>query len=414
MSSRSTPETLLISAMLKEQDPFLAKEFGIIPEHFRGYREEYEWVLTFYSQYGETPTPTQFRTKFPHAPIQEDCGEPRWAAQEVKRSWASRDLLARCNRATELLGTGNVEDAYEAVKGAQLELVAPRPDNALVDPHFLDDYDAEQADRVAVPWKTLQKLTNGVGEGELWYLAARQGNGKTSFLVDMAVEAAFNGHRVCLYSMEMTKRQIQVRAHAAMAHRLGIKVDEHAMLHHNFDQEEYKEVLRQIKDRLEESGGELATHTPDMGKVSPGVIAGMAEDYDMHVIDYIGLMYTDDGRPVVSDWRDIAQVSGQLKEIALAKKTRILSASQVNREGAGPSPRPPALRHLAQSDFLGNDGDVVLTMKRYGTGASVFSVEKNRHGPSLNLFYTMYDPNRGDFTEITSDRANDIKDQTDD
>ena len=134
----------------------------------------------------------------------------------------------------------------------------------------------------------------------------------------------------------------------------------------------------------------------------------------MHMVDYIGLAKTDDGRRAVQDWRNVAEISNQLKEIALAKSTRIISASQINRDGAGPSPRPPALHTLAQSDHLGNDGDVVLTMKRYGIGAGVFSVEKNRHGPSQNLFYTLYDPNRGDFSEISSDRANDIKDATDD
>lgn len=414
MSSRHTPESLLISAMLNKGDPFLAKEYGITPTHMRGYREEYEWILSYQEQYGHAPTVTQFRTKFPSVPYEEDAPDGRWAAQEVKRAYASRDLLVRCNRAVEMLAKGNVEDAFTEVQGAQYEIVSPRPSNALIDPNFLDDYDAEQADRLAVPWRTLNKLTNGIGEGELWYLAARQGNGKTSFLVDMAAEAAFNGRRVCMYSMEMTKRQIQVRAHAALAHRLGIKVDEHAMLHRNFDHGEYQSVLGAITDHLTSTGGELALHTPDMGKVSPGVIAGLADEYDLHVIDYVGLMYTDDGRPVIRDWRDIAEVSGQLKEISLAKLTRIISASQVNREGAGPSPHPPRLHQLAQSDYLGNDGDVVLTMKRYGTGAAVFSVEKNRHGPSLNLFYTMYDPNRGNFSEISSDRANEIKDESDD
>ena len=413
MSVRHTPETLLLSAVLNSEDAFTAKEFGILPAHMKGYRDEYEWILAYHEQYGSCPTVAEFTTKFPDVPVDPDADEARWAAQEIKRSHAARDLLVRCNKAVEMLATGNVEDAFEQVRGAQLEIVAARPANALVDPQFMDDYDEEQADRVEVPWRTLQKLTNGIGEGELWYLAARQGNGKSSYLVDMAVHAAFNGHRVCFYSMEMTKRQIQVRAHAAMAHRLGFNVDEHAMLHRNFDEGQYREVLGAIREHLEECGGEFAVHVPSMGKVTPGAIAGLADDYDMHMVDYVGLMYTDDGRPVIRDWRDIGEVSNQMKEIALAKSTRIVSASQVNRDGDSPSPRPPALRHLAQSDHLGNDGDVVLTMKRYGMGAGIFSVEKNRHGPSLSLFYTMYDPNRGDFTEISSDKANDIKDETD-
>ena len=414
MSSRHTPETLMISAVLNSEDAFTAKEYGVRSEHFRGYREEYDWIQSYQEQYGSCPTITQFKTKFPEVPIDEDADEPRWAAQEMKRSFASRDLLIRCNKAVEYLSSGNVEDAYGMMEGLRLETVTSRPDNALVDPRFMDDYSEPEQDRIAVPWRTLQRITNGVGAGELWYLAARQGNGKSSYLIDMAVEAAFHGYRVCFYSLEMTKRQVQVRAHAAMAHRLKFEVNEQGMLHRSFDENNYRQVLGAIRDHLEEVGGEFAVHTPSKGAVSPSVVAGLASEYDMHMVDYIGLAKTDDGRRAVQDWRNVAEISNQLKEIALAKSTRIISASQINRDGAGPSPRPPALHTLAQSDHLGNDGDVVLTMKRYGIGAGVFSVEKNRHGPSQNLFYTLYDPNRGDFSEISSDRANDIKDATDD
>jgi replicative DNA helicase len=306
-----------------------------------------------------------------------------------------------------------VEQAYEEIKGATLEVVSARPEAALSDSAFLDGYGDPQDERIEVPWRTLQKITNGIGPGELWYLAARQGNGKTSYLIDIAVDAAFNGHRVCFYSMEMTKRQIQVRAQAAFAYRLGIKVDEHQMLHRTYDEGDYKELLGQIGDKMDQSGGAFNVHVPSMGRVTPGVVASLAGEYDLHLIDYIGLMATDAGDPAVGDWRYAAEISNTLKQIALAKNTSIFSASQVNRDGDTIQNKPPKLKNLAQSDHLGNDGDVVLTMKRYGMGAGIFSVEKNRHGPSLNVFFTEYDPNQGNFSEITVDRANNIKDDTD-
>lgn len=411
MPARHTPETLLISAVLNSEDPFYAKQFGITTEHFKGFREEYSWLLDYADQYGELPSVTQMHTKFPTFPYEKKQKDGKWPAQEVKRVWASRDLLKRAQLALSHLSANKVEEAFAEIEGARLEIVTSKPEDALVDPAFLDDYD-DVAMRIQVPWPTLQRLTNGIGPGEMWFLAARQGNGKSSYLIDMAVEAAFSGHRVLFYSMEMTKRQVQVRAQAAMAHRLGIKVNEHQMLHKTYDRKQYKQLLKQINAKMEETGGALHIHVPSMGRVSPGVIASFAGEYELHVIDYIGLMYTDEGNPVMRDWRDIAMASASLKQIALAKETRVLAASQVNREGDGSGPKPPKLRHLAQSDYLGNDGDVVLTMKRYGTGAGIFSVEKNRHGPSLNLFYTIYDPNEGNFGEINSDKANDIKDES--
>lgn len=48
-------------------------------------------------------------------------------------------------------------------------------------------------------------------------------------------------------------------------------------------------------------------------------------------------------------------------------------------------------------------------MKRYGLGASVCSLEKNRHGSSGKCYWTKYDANRGDFSEITRDEADEIR-----
>lgn len=412
MASRHTPETLLISAIINAEDPYTAKSLGITPEHFRGMRDEYRWLMAHAEEYGVCPTSTQMLTKFPDFPYSDDQDDARWPASEVKRKFSARDLMQRCSKAMEALTSGNVEDAYEAMNGLTLESVTSRPDAALNDPDFLSDYEDEEEDRILTPWDTLNSHTNGIGPGELWYLAARQGNGKTSYLIDIAVEAAFTGRRICLYSMEMNKRQIQVRAQAAMAHRLGIKVDAKAMLHRQYDKETYTRILRQINEHLGQVGGTFDVHTPSMGRVSPSVIASLASEYDLHMVDYIGLMRTDDNRPLTRDWRDFAEVSNEMKQIALAKHTRIMSASQVNREGAG-GHRPPKLEQLAQSDHLGNDGDVVLTMVRYGLGAGAFSIEKNRHGPSLNVFYTNYRPNEGNFTEINSDQANEIKDNED-
>jgi hypothetical protein len=48
-------------------------------------------------------------------------------------------------------------------------------------------------------------------------------------------------------------------------------------------------------------------------------------------------------------------------------------------------------------------------MKRYGLGTSVCSLEKNRHGASGICYFTKFDANRGDFTEITRDEADEIR-----
>lgn len=408
---RTTPETLLISSILNTGDVYLGSSFGIKPEHFFGYQEHYRWVLHYYQQYGTCPTATELLTSFPNFPHDEEQNEARWAATEVKREYSRKDMRNRLIKASDFVRKNNIEDAFGVFEDLALDVVAQRPENVLVDPAFLDDYDAPKEKRVPVPWPTLQRYTNGIGPGELWYFAARQGRGKSSYLIDMAVNAAMAGHSTVIYSLEMTKRQTQVRAHAALGHRLGIKVNANAMLHRTWDPLAYKHLLGQIEERVP---GSIMIHEVSMGMVTPAVIEARCGDYDLNIVDYAGLMRTNDGQPVIRDHRLMAEVSNMLKATALGKKTRIVAAAQINREGVGVGPnkwKPPQLHTLAQSDHLGNDGDVVVTMNRFGKGVAVQSIEKNRHGESDVYFYTKYDANHGDFAEVDRDEAEDIKER---
>lgn len=399
---RTTSETLLLSALLNRMDPSEAKQYGIQPEHLIGCRDEYVWILSHWTTYGVCPTVDALKSKFPSFPHSPDQHDVRFPATDVRRQAAARRLQRATLVAGDLLVRGKVEEAYEQITDLRLETVSARPVSALVDPAFMDDYYDTEEVRVPMPWNTLQGVTNGQGPGELWYFAARQGKGKSSFLINMACESARRGHRVLFYSLEMTKRQVQVKTHTILGRMYGHEVNHTEMLHRRFDSVKYKELLQDLERRV---SGHIDIHTPDMGMVTPSVIAARAAEYDQVFVDYIGLVKSDDGTPAIKDYRVIAEISNELKQIALSKRTRIVAAAQINREGVSANMRPPRLHTLAQSDHLGNDGDVVLTMKEYGRGAAVVSVEKNRHGASGNLFWTAFDANIGNYEEITRDHA---------
>lgn len=404
--ARTTHETLLISSILNSGDVHLAASFGVRPEHFDGYRGEYQWILNYYAQYASCPSLVEMQTAFPHFPHDADQTDARWAAYEVKRVFSKKEIRDRITQASIHLQKDNVEDAAAALEDFRMDVATAKPTNALLDHKFLDDYFDTHESRIKLPWPTLQAKTDGIGPGELWYFAARQGHGKSSYLIDIATEAVMNGQNVCLYSLEMTKRQTQVRLHAALGHRLGLPVDANAMLRRSYDPVSYKRLLQAIEERVP---GTVAIHEVSMGLVTPAIVDSNAGDFDLSIVDYIGLMRNNDMTPAIKDYRVIAEISNSLKSIALSRHTGIIAASQINRDGVSTSWRPPAIHTLAQSDHLGNDGDVVITMKRFGLGASAHSLEKNRHGQSGICYFTKYDANRGDFSEITRDEADEIK-----
>lgn len=409
---QTTSETLLISAMINTRDHHAGRAYGITPPHMRRYRDEYEWVQDYAARFGETPSPEKLRVAFPEFPFSETEDDPRWSAQEIHESYARFQLTRALLRSNECLSRGEVKAAYAEIDNLKYTEVSTRPTNMLVDPGYLEDFESGNEVRVNVPYPTLQMLTGGIGPGELWYWLARQGHGKSSHLANIAVTAAHQGSRVLVYALEMTKRQMQVRSHAIMGHRLGWgnRINAHAMLHREYPRLEYSKLLGEIEEGL---SGELHVHDMTSGRVTPGSMMGRAGDYDLVIVDHVGLMYTDSGHRSIEDWRYAAEISNGLKEVAGSQSARVLAAVQVNRTGETRQMRPPGIETAAQTDAIGQDADVAITMKRHGKQNTILSLEKNRHGESQRLFWTKYLANVGDFDEVTREKADDMKMESD-
>jgi hypothetical protein len=208
----------------------------------------------------------------------------------------------------------------------------------------------------------------------------------------------------------MSERQVQTRLHTILAKKMGVDI-RHSELHHRtVDLLSYKKLLHRIEDEVP---GQLFVVDPSHGQISPALVQSQCTNADLVIVDHIGLMSGMMGKKAIDDWRNMATISNMLKEVALAHDVPILCAAQINREGDTPNWRPPRANHLAQSDALGQDADVVITHKRYSKTSTVYSVEKNRHGDSQVLYFTRFDANRGDFKEIPKDEADDIRDLED-
>jgi replicative DNA helicase len=156
--------------------------------------------------------------------------------------------------------------------------------------------------------------------------------------------------------------------------------------------------------------GKFFVQDSSYGKISPQVIA-QDKTMDAVFIDYAGLMAAPSGQAAIEDWRHMAAISNALKLTALSNEVRVIAAAQINRDGDTTGLRTPKLKNLSQSDALGQDGDVVVTMKQSGQ-AMAYSIEKNRHGEGGKKFFTNFQPNIGKFDEIGEEEAQTISDES--
>lgn len=398
--SHPTAEALLISALITTGDALAATRYGITPEHFIGYSNEYSWIVSFESQYGTTPTVDEFCDRYPDFPIKE-FSEIRYAADEVRDNYFRVKAIETITEAHEALRRGQVGEAYGLLAKHEYTRTSATP-TSFKDASFLDTWDLP-VKGIEVPYPTLQRHTGGLRPGNLWYLAARLGQGKSAYLIDIATHAMLDGKNVLYYSLEMNDHELRSRQHSILARKFGFQdFTTTELLRRQIDLHSYKKFMDEV---LVQVPGDMHIHTPADGPVSPATVASRASEYDLIVIDYATLMVTDAGEYASTDWRTATQISNRLKQVALAHNVPILAAAQINRDGET-GDLPPKVKNLAQADALGQDGDVVITMRaRPKNVASIFSLEKNRHGASGMRWWTVFDVNNGVFTEISEDKA---------
>ena len=406
MPTRPNNESLLISALINTGDVTQAVGLGLTPEMLVKHRAEYNFVMSYRILYGGAhPSHHAVLAKFPDFPHREDATDVRFAVDEIMAEYTKRELVKSVSAAAIHLQADDIEMAMEALHGFSVPIVRRPQINVLKDKSFLDDY-GKPIEAISVPHRTPMSVTGGMREGDLWYVAARLGQGKTWTLLSYAAEALLDGKNVKIYSLEMHKTQIEVRLHVILAQALGMTPNHVEMRDQIFPREKYQEILERIDEQVP---GTLHIHDPGQAKVTPALVAANAKDYDLSVIDYIGLMSASNGSAGVEDWRVAASISNQLKAAALANQTRILVASQINRSGDTTGWKPPKTVNLSQTDAIGQDADVVITHKQYSRTTMVYGMEKNRHGAAGMYFWSRFLPNEGKFNEITREQADQAK-----
>lgn len=398
MPSKPANEALLISALVNSKDVTLAQAYGVEAEMMHGYQAEYRWLLSYYQTYGSSPSVEALLHTFRGFPHTEHT-DVAFLCDEVLYSHQKREAVKTVKTAASYLAEDDLEEAMLAL-GSFKAVVKREPlTDALGDLSWLDQYEST-VDALRTPWQTLTEHTGGIRRGNYWTMASRYGQGKSWIMAALICDVLLGGQDVLLYSLEMSKPEILPRIHVLLGAALGFEVDHIAMRDRIYDGLAYRKICRAIEELVH---GKL--YIQDAGKVTSARVAAESPEASLTCIDYIGLMYTNAGLPAIGDWRNAATISNQLKEAAIASDSRIVVAAQINRDGDTASKMPPRSKSLAQSDAIGQDSDVIVMMKRYAHSAMAYTLDKNRHGASGISFFSNYEPNVGNFSEISKDAA---------
>lgn len=229
-----------------------------------------------------------------------------------------------------------------------------------------------------------QKLS-GMQESNMLILAARPGQGKTAFVLNVAQHITTREKApVGFFSLEMSKEELVDRLLVAQA-----DVDAWRLKTGRLSDDDFA--------KLSEAMGELADaplfidDTPGLNIMEMRSKARRLQiefDVKLIIVDYLQLV--DPGRRLDNRVVEVSMVSQALKNLARELKIPVLAVSQLSRAVEHRGEKKPQLADLRESGAIEQDADVVMFLYRPEEELSAqmltkLLIAKHRNGPSGEL-----------------------------
>ena len=250
-------------------------------------------------------------------------------------------------------------------------------------------------------YNDLDELLGGLQRADMIILGARPSLGKSTLAMNMALNAAENGARVGVFSLEMSREQLALRLLAADA-----EIDAHRLRLGLYTEAEEQRIIDSI-GRLSELPV-FIDDTPFQGLVemrSKARRLSLESGLDLLIVDYLQLIQ---GNTRVNNRvQEISEISRSLKGMARDLNAAVLTCSQLSRVVENRPGHRPQLSDLRDSGSIEQDADVVMFIHRedlyateeewdqqfpgrpYPKNIAEIILAKHRNGPtgSLKLFF---------------------------
>ena len=250
----------------------------------------------------------------------------------------------------------------------------------------------------------------GMNPGELIFIAARPGMGKTSIALNIALAVAkHSGKAVAIFSLEMAREQIVSRMLAYEGLVNGKK-----LLTGNLTAEDW----RRIGDAATTiSNTEMyVDDNPVLSVADMNAACRRVDNLGLVVIDYLQLMTSAGGKQKYANesrTQVVSDISRMLKIMAKELNIPVVCLSQLSRASEGRQDKRPQLSDLRESGSIEQDADVVIGLYREGyynrecenPNLAEAIVLKNRKGEVGPIYlswlpeYTAFAPYEGRYDE---------------
>ena len=234
--------------------------------------------------------------------------------------------------------------------------------NSLLDKTFtkLEELCMNKGDLTGVPsgFIDLDRKTSGFQNSDLILVAARPAMGKTSFVLNIAVNAALRGFPVAIFSLEMSRTQLVNRILA-----LESMVELEKMRTGKLDSEDWKKIgysLGPLSRSPIYIDDNASTNTMEM--MSKLRKLKLEKGLGLVIIDYLQLM--ESRKKSDNRQQEISEISRSLKIMAKELNVPIIALSQLSRAPEQRADHRPILSDMRESGAIEQDADMVMFLYR--------------------------------------------------
>ncbi|MCW5878990.1 MAG: replicative DNA helicase [Anaerolineales bacterium] len=315
----------------------------------------------------------------------------------VQHSSIRRRLLEAANKIAkvayqeDITVESAIDEAEKAVFGASEQRLSTdlQPIKVVLSDYFdqVEQMSRRGEEIYGVPtgFIDLDRLLMGLQPSDLLIFAGRPAQGKTSFLMSVAKNAAQIAKKhVAIFSMEMSNDQLVQRL---LSQETGINGQK--MRSGKLNQNEW-DLFAQAMDVL----GDTRIFLDDTPGISPTQMRAkcrrlhMEFGLDLIVVDYLQLMRGETRNE--NRVQEVSYISRSLKVLARELNVPVLAAAQLSRAVEQRADKRPVLSDLRESGSLEQDADIVMFIHRpdlneedsLRKNVAEIMVSKHRNGPT--------------------------------
>jgi replicative DNA helicase len=348
-------------------------------------------------------------------------------ARIIRGKATARRLVEAC-REISARGYGEYGDVDEYIDAAEREIfeIASRSQKQSFEPikqilyttikALEKRYERKQAvTGVPTGYHKLDAMTAGMQPGDLVIIAARPSMGKTSFVMNMVLNAAMqkdpatgkHPFPALVFSLEMSKESLCERLLCSEA-----RVDSMKLRGGFLETKDWIRIttaagkLAEAPILIDDSGSPTLLEIRAKARrwrADNNLFYGDHEQMGVIVIDYLQLVQ---GRATKDDnrQREISEISRGLKALAKELRVPVIALSQLNRSLESRADKRPMLSDLRESGAIEQDADVIAfiyrdevyskdQVKEEDKGVAEIIIGKQRNGPTGHVrlaFLNMY------------------------